>query len=100
MILAFYPTLLTSVVFAFALTVDVVAAFGVTFTTPYLLGDPGANLGGRIGWLFFAYCVASFLFVLFFLPELKGVSLHRHHRRSPPLNSRSDRSKRLMSYLR
>lgn len=68
-------TLMRKKVFAFALCIDVIAAFGVNFSVPYLLGSPGANLGGRIGWLFFVYCVASFVFITLFLPELKGRSL-------------------------
>ncbi len=54
---------------------DVIAAFVVTFSVPYLLGTPGANLGPKVAWIFAGISAASFVFVCFFVPELSGRSL-------------------------
>ena len=54
---------------------DVLAAFTVTYSIPYLLGTPGANLGAKVGWIFAGISTLSFLFALFFVPELQGRSL-------------------------
>ena len=55
--------------------VDVVAAFLVTFFTPYLLDGPSVQLGARVGYIFMGLAALSFIFFIFFLPELKGRSL-------------------------
>jgi hypothetical protein len=60
---------------AFGTANDVLAAFLVTFVTPYLLANPGPNLGPKIGWIFAAAGYLSGLFGFFFTPELKGRSL-------------------------
>lgn len=63
-------------ILAFGTGIDVLAAFLVTFTTPYLLAsDPGPNLGPKIGWIFAAAGYLSGFFGIFFTPELKGRSL-------------------------
>lgn len=60
---------------AFGTINDVLAAFLVTFVTPYLLANPGPNMGPKIGWIFAAAGYLSGLFGIFFTPELKGRSL-------------------------
>lgn len=60
---------------ALATSFDVVSAFAITFTIPYLLGKPGANLAAKVGFVFMGICVAGFLFCFFFVPELSGRSL-------------------------
>lgn len=60
---------------ALATSFDVVSAFLITFTIPYLLGKPGANLAAKVGFVFMGICIAGFLFSLFFVPELAGRSL-------------------------
>lgn len=55
--------------------VDVFAAFLVTFFTPYLQNGPHVQLGARVGYIFMGLAAASFLFFIFFTPELKGRSL-------------------------
>lgn len=50
-----------------ALTCDVVAAFLVTFVTPYLL----PSMGVKIGWIFGSVGAFSILWGYFFFPELK-----------------------------
>ncbi|CAL5868250.1 uncharacterized protein PFLUO_LOCUS2474 [Penicillium psychrofluorescens] len=62
-------------IMAFGTANDVLAAFLVTFVTPYLLANPGPNLGPKIGWIFAAAAYLSGLFGIFFTPELKGRSL-------------------------
>ena len=60
---------------AFGSTWDVIGAFVVTFTVPYLLGSPGANLGPKVAWIFAGTSGLSFIYVTLFVPELKGRSL-------------------------
>ncbi len=62
-------------IMAFGTANDVLAAFLVTFTTPYLLANPGPNLGPKIGWIFASAAYLSGFFGVFFTPELKGRSL-------------------------
>ncbi|CAK7224870.1 hypothetical protein SBRCBS47491_005701 [Sporothrix bragantina] len=58
-------------IMAFGTTADVIAAFLVTFVTPYLL--PG--MGVKIGWIFGSVALFSFIWGILFFPELKGRSL-------------------------
>ena len=63
-------------IMAFGTVNDVLAAFLVTFSTPYLLAEsPGPALGPKIGWIFAAAGYLSGFFGIFFTPELKGRSL-------------------------
>lgn len=62
-------------IMAFGTANDVLAAFLVTFVTPYLLESPGPNMGPKIGWIFAAAAYVSGLFGFFCMPELKGRSL-------------------------
>lgn len=59
---------------AFGTTVDVLSAFIVTFSIPYILGPPG-NFGAGLGWLLGGNSVLAVIFAIFFVPELKGRSL-------------------------
>lgn len=54
---------------------DVLSAFVITFTIPYLLGSPGANLGAGVGWILGGDAVLALIFAIVFVPELKGRSL-------------------------
>lgn len=60
---------------ALATSFDVLSAFLITFTIPYLLGKPGANLAAKVGFVFMGICIAGVLFFTFFVPELMGRSL-------------------------
>lgn len=60
---------------AFATAIDVLSAFIITFTIPYLLGSPGANLKAGVGWILGGDAVIALGFAIFFVPELKGRSL-------------------------
>lgn len=67
--------LLTQTAIAFATAIDVLSAFIVTFTIPYLLGTPGAHLGAGLGWILGGDSILAFIFAILFVPELKGRSL-------------------------
>jgi hypothetical protein len=56
---------------------DVVAAFVITWTMPYLLNTNGSgvNLGARVGWIFAGIAFCALVFVTFFVPEFAGRSL-------------------------
>ncbi|KAG9250966.1 general substrate transporter [Emericellopsis atlantica] len=58
-------------IMAFGLSVDVAAAFLVTFVTPYVLPILGVN----IGWIFGSVCAFTVVWGWFFFPELKNRSL-------------------------
>ena len=60
---------------AWAIVWQVIAAFVVTYVTPYLLGSPGLNLGAKVGWIFVVISFGSLVFIVFYVPELKGRSL-------------------------
>ena len=60
---------------AVATAFDVIAAFLVTFCTPYLQNAPYGNLGPKVGFVFGGCALAGFFFCVFFVPELKGRSL-------------------------
>lgn len=62
-------------ILAFGTSNDVLAAFLVTFVTPYLLANPGPNMGPRVGWIFAAAGYLSGFFGIFFTPELMRRSL-------------------------
>jgi MFS transporter, SP family, sugar:H+ symporter len=55
--------------------IDVLAAFLVTFFTPYLLDGPTIQLGAKMGYVIMGLAAAGFIFCFFFIPELKGRSL-------------------------
>lgn len=54
----------------FGTSVDVVSAFIVTFTLPYLLRTPGANLGPKVGYVMGGLAILSLIFAVFFVPEI------------------------------
>ncbi len=56
---------------AFSTVVDFLAVF----ITPYLLNEPYAGLGAKIGFIFGAFAIAGVIWGYFCLPELKGRSL-------------------------
>jgi MFS family permease len=58
-----------------ATSIDVLAAFLVTFCTPYLQAGPQIQMGARVGFVFMGCAVIALFFFIFFLPELKGRSL-------------------------
>jgi MFS transporter, SP family, sugar:H+ symporter len=55
--------------------IDVVAAFIVTFVTPYLIQPQYANLASKVGFIFGGFTTLYLVWAAFCLPELKGRSL-------------------------
>ncbi|TVY82030.1 Hexose transporter HXT13 [Lachnellula suecica] len=55
--------------------VNVVTAFTVSFTLPYLLNAPYANLGSKVGFIYGSMALCTLIFTFFFVPECKGKSL-------------------------
>ncbi|KAH7026648.1 low-affinity glucose transporter HXT1 [Microdochium trichocladiopsis] len=49
--------------------------FLVTFTLPYLLSAPYANLGARVGLIYGSISVATVVLIFLFVPEMKNRSL-------------------------
>ncbi|KAK1764481.1 general substrate transporter [Phialemonium atrogriseum] len=60
---------------AMGCAVDVVAAFVVTFVTPYLIKPEYANLSSKVGFIFGGFTTFYLIWAIFFLPELKNRSL-------------------------
>lgn len=60
---------------AFGCTIDVIAAFIVTFVTPYLIKPHYANLSSKVGFIFAGFTTLYLIWSIFFLPDLKGRSL-------------------------
>lgn len=56
-------------------TVNIVTIFVVSFTLPYLLDAPYANLQSQVGFIYGAICFLALAWGFFFLPELKNRSL-------------------------
>lgn len=56
---------------AFGTAINVVAAWVVVFTSPYLLSEPYAALGPRVGWIWGSFALAATIYTIFFVPELK-----------------------------
>ncbi|RSH95517.1 hypothetical protein EHS25_000609 [Saitozyma podzolica] len=60
---------------AFSSSVNVLAAFIVSFTLPYLLNSPYANLQSNIGWIYGSFAFAAGAFAYFCVPETKNRAL-------------------------
>ena len=50
---------------------DVVIAFAVSYSIPYIIAD----LGAKIGFVFMGVCITGILYSILLLPELTGRSL-------------------------
>jgi hypothetical protein len=62
-------------VMAFGTSVDVVFAFAISYSIPYLIGSPGANLSARVGFVFMAFCIITFIGSYLLVPEVTNRSL-------------------------
>jgi hypothetical protein len=51
-----------------------------SFSTPYLLDAPYANLHSKVGFVFGALACCSFIFAYLCVPEMKGRSLEEINR--------------------
>ncbi|KAI5464230.1 general substrate transporter [Mariannaea sp. PMI_226] len=58
-----------------ASVISILTTFVTSFTIPYLLNAPYANLGGKIGFIYGSINVAMVVVAYFFIPELKGRTL-------------------------
>lgn len=58
-----------------AIVISVLTTFVTSFTIPYLINAPYANLGGKVGFVYGSICWASVVVAYFCIPELKGRSL-------------------------
>ena len=56
-------------------TVDLFAAWLVSFTSPYIMNYPYGNIGGRIGFVWAGMAILALIFGIFWVPELRGRSL-------------------------
>lgn len=56
-------------------SLSVVTTFVTSFTVPYLLNPPYANLGAKVGYVYGSITMGTFFFALFVIPELKNRSL-------------------------
>lgn len=55
--------------------VNIVCAFLVAFTLPYLLNAPYANLQSKVGFIYGSLALLGLVYTFFFVPECKGKSL-------------------------
>ncbi|OKL61906.1 hypothetical protein UA08_02624 [Talaromyces atroroseus] len=55
--------------------VNIATNFVFSFSTPYLLNAPYADLQSKVGFIFGSLAVCSFIFAYFCIPEMKGRSL-------------------------
>ncbi|OKL63983.1 hypothetical protein UA08_00455 [Talaromyces atroroseus] len=55
--------------------VNIVTNFAFSFSTPYLLDAPYADLGSKVGFIYGSLAIAAFLFAYFCVPEMKGRTL-------------------------
>ncbi|KAF8591041.1 general substrate transporter [Ramaria rubella] len=60
---------------AISSTIDSILAFVVSFTLPYLLNPPFANLQAKVAYIYGSFAASAILYALFFVPETKGRSL-------------------------
>jgi hypothetical protein len=54
----------------FSTAVDVLFAFAISYSIPYLLGTPGANLSAKVGFVFMAWCGGTWILTYLFVPEI------------------------------
>ncbi|CEL03029.1 hypothetical protein ASPCAL04188 [Aspergillus calidoustus] len=60
--------------------VNIATNFVFSFSTPYLLDAPYANLHSKVGFVFGALACCSFIFAYLCVPEMKGRSLEEINR--------------------
>jgi hypothetical protein len=59
----------------FAGVISILTTFLTSFTVPYLLKAPYANLGAKVGFIYGSLCTVMVVVAYLFIPELKGRSL-------------------------
>lgn len=63
-----------------AVSISVLTTFVVSFTVPYLINAPYANLGARVGFIYGGITLLSVIVGYFYVPELTGRSLEEVNR--------------------
>lgn len=58
-----------------AVSISVITTFLISFTLPYLLNAPYANLGAKVGFIYGSTTVLSVVVAYIWIPEMKGLSL-------------------------
>ncbi|KAL1904345.1 hypothetical protein Sste5344_009963 [Sporothrix stenoceras] len=58
-----------------ASVINIAVQFVVTFSLPYLLNEPYANLGSKVGFIFGSIAAVSIAFAYFFVPDVSGSTL-------------------------
>ncbi|KIX06960.1 uncharacterized protein Z518_04936 [Rhinocladiella mackenziei CBS 650.93] len=58
-----------------ASVLNICTQFAVSFSIPYLLNAPYANLGSKVGFIFGSMALISIVFAFFCVPECRGRSL-------------------------
>jgi SP family sugar:H+ symporter-like MFS transporter len=58
-----------------AVSVSVLTTFVVSFTVPYLLNAPYANLQAKVGFIYGSFTIVSVIVAYLMIPEMKGRSL-------------------------
>ncbi|TPX07772.1 uncharacterized protein E0L32_010564 [Thyridium curvatum] len=66
---------LRDVTYATGNVVQIIILFAVNFSIPYLLYEPYAALGSKVGFIFGSFAALAILFTWLCLPECKGFSL-------------------------
>ncbi|KAH7031681.1 general substrate transporter [Microdochium trichocladiopsis] len=69
------PTRLVEKTNLIATSVNVVVAFAVSLSAPYLLYEEYANLGGKVGYIYGSFALMLAVLAFFFVPEMKGRTL-------------------------
>jgi hypothetical protein len=59
----------------FAGVISILTTFVTTFTVPYLLKAPYADLGAKVGFIYGSLCTVMVVAAFFLIPELKGRTL-------------------------
>ncbi|KAJ5655253.1 hypothetical protein N7507_007203 [Penicillium longicatenatum] len=72
-------TSLRDMTYRTASVLNICTQFTVSFTLPYLLNAPYANLGSKVGFIYGSMAVCSLVFAYFFVPNCAGRSLEDIH---------------------
>merc|ERR1711939_1035290 len=93
-----YPTAIRAKAMSLSTASNWLWNFGIGYATPYLVdeGAGRAGLGSNVFWIWGGFCVIAAVFVFFFIPETKGLSLEQVdilYRNSSILKSNAYRKK-------
>lgn len=66
---------LRDMTYALGSVFNIAIQFAVSFSIPYLLNEPYAGLGSKVGFIFGTTAAMAIVFTVFFIPECGGKSL-------------------------